>query len=490
MTRYEYIVIGSGAGGATIARTLVNAGKHVLMLERGDFVPREPQNWSPKDVFQLGRYVSKDEWLDRHGKPFQPQAHYNVGGATKFYGAALLRLRPYDFSGVPHTGGNSTPWPLSYADFEPWYSAAEQLYQVHGNHGEDFTEGPWSQQYPHPALPHEPRIQQLSDQLTAAGYHPFHAPSGVLLQQGGNCIRCSTCDGHPCRVAAKADAETIGIQPLIGNPNFTLVTNAEVLRLSTTDDKRRVSSVVVKQDGTTRTYSADTVILSAGAVNSAKILLWSDLANSSGEVGRNYMCHNSMAVMALGEHPNPTVFQKTLALHDWYYTFGSIQMIGKSTAEAMRGESPHLTAPLPDALLRKVASHAIDFWLMTEDLPLAENRVRLDASGRVRLLKVTQTGYVEMHGLYMKLKEIMHRAGMTEVFAKKDMPLAAVAHQAGTCKMGTDPASSVLDPFCKAHDLDNLYVVDASFMPSVGAVNPALTVIANALRVGSHLLGQ
>jgi choline dehydrogenase-like flavoprotein len=482
--KFEYIIIGSGAGGGTVASVLARAGKKILILERGDFLPREAENWDAKSVFEDGRYVSKDTWYDEKGKPFQPQSHYFVGGATKLYGAALFRLRPSDFGERAFSSGVSPAWPLSYADMEPWYSAAERMYQVHGEHGEDPTEGWWSRQYPHEPVPHAPRIALLAEELRAAGCRPFHAPSGVLLQQGGACVRCNTCDGFPCKVAGKADAETIAVRPVLDLPNVTLVTNAEVKHLVTSLNGKYISGVVVRHSDTSwDTYSADTVILSAGAVNSAKLLLQSRVANSSGQVGRNYMCHNSRAVMALDLKPNPAVFQKTLAVHDFYDTLGSIQMVGKSCAEAMRGES-RLAEMVPGWSLAKVAAHSIDFWLMSEDLPLPENRVTLTRDG-IKLAR-TGTNQFESGELYRELKHRLPRY----VMLGKNIPLAAVAHQAGTCKMGTDPATSVVDVNCKAHDLGNLYVVDASFMPSVGAVNPALTIMANALRVGNHLLRE
>jgi choline dehydrogenase-like flavoprotein len=485
MSDYEFIVIGSGAGGGTIANVLARAGRKILILERGGFLPQEPDNWSPKSVFEDGKYVSPDTWYDAHGKPFRPQSHYFVGGATKLYGAALFRLRPQDFGEIRRSSGISPAWPLSYDDMEPWYSEAEQMYQVHGEHGEDPTEGHSSQQYPHKPVPHSPRIAELASGLSAAGYHPFHAPSGVLLQQGGACIRCNTCDGFPCRVAGKADAETIAVRPILDLPNVTLITNAEVLYL--TDDGANVGSVIARVNGEIREYRTNhtaRVVLAAGAVNTAKLLLQSRTANSSGQVGRNYMCHNSRAVLALGLKPNTAMFQKTLAVHDFYDTLGSIQLLGKSCTEAMRGES-RLAETVPGWTLDKVAAHSVDFWLMTEDLPLPENRVTLAPDGNIRLAR-TETNRWESSALYDELKHMLPHY----VTVEKNIPLAAVAHQAGTCKIGEDPATSVLDVHCKAHDLDNLYVVDASFMPSVGAVNPALTVMANALRVGNHLLSR
>ena len=228
---YDVIIIGSGAGGGTLAYTLADSGKNILLLERGDFLPRELANWDAEPVFVKGRYISKDTWFDRDGKRFQPQVHYFVGGATKMYGAALYRLRPQDFGEIKHVDGISPAWPLSYADFEPWYSQAERLYQVHGNAGEDPTEGPRSEPYPWPAVSHEHRLQEISDHLAKGGYHPFHAPCGIMLNEAdrpaSTCIRCATCDGYPCLVHAKADAEVIAVRPLLGRPNVTLLRDAD-----------------------------------------------------------------------------------------------------------------------------------------------------------------------------------------------------------------------------------------------------------------------
>jgi choline dehydrogenase-like flavoprotein len=508
---YDVIIIGSGAGGGTLAHTLAGSGKSILLLERGGFLPRETDNWDPKPVFVDGRYISKDTWFGADGKPFQPQVHYFVGGATKLYGAALYRLRPEDFGELKHVDGASPAWPLSYDHFEPWYSRAEQLYQVHGNDGEDPTEGHRSQPYPWPAVSHEPRIQQIHDALGTGGYHPFHAPCGILLNEAerprSTCIRCAWCDGYPCMVHAKSDAEVIAVRPLLDRPNVTLVTHAEVTKLETDPSGRTVTGVVVSRDGQREVYTGDIVAVSAGAANSAKILLNSandqhpgGLANGSDQVGRNYMFHNCKAVVALAKEKNDTVFQKTLGINDFYlpskgyeWPMGNIQMIGKSNAEAMRGERPQLTKLSPQWTLSDVAEHAVDFWLTTEDLPNPDNRVTTDADGNVHLA-YTATNNDEAFRLYGELRKILNHTGMAEhhvlrknFYMDMNIPLAGCAHQAGTCRFGTDPATSVLDTNCKAHELDNLYVVDTSFFPSIGAVNPALTAMANAIRVGEHL---
>jgi choline dehydrogenase-like flavoprotein len=511
---YDVIIIGTGAGGGTLAHALADSGKRILLLERGDFLPREMDNWEPKPVFVDGKYISTDKWFDRDGKPFQPQVHYFVGGATKLYGAALYRLRPQDFGELKHASGISPAWPLSYDDFEPWYSKAEQLYHVHGNAGEDPTEGHRSAPYPWPAVSHEARIQQISDALDKGGYHPFHAPCGIMLDEASRpmstCIRCAWCDGYPCLVHAKADAEVIAVRPLLNRPNVTLVTGAEVTKLETDSSGRVVTGVVVSRDGGREIYQGDIVVVSAGAANSAKLLFNSatdahphGLANGSDQVGRNYMFHNCKAIVALSKEKNDTVFQKTLGINDFYlatkdyqWPMGNIQMIGKSNAEAMRGEQPEKTMFAPNWTLSDVAEHAVDFWLTTEDLPVPENRVTTDKEGNVHLA-YSSTNDDEADHLYGELKKILNHTGMAQhhvlrknFYMSMDVPVAGVAHQAGTCRFGTDPATSVLDTNCKAHELDNLYVVDTSFFPSIGAVNPALTVMANALRVGEHLISR
>src|SRR5262249_25826876 len=198
---YDVIIIGSGAGGGTLARHLAPSGKRILLLERGDWLPREQENWNAEEVFVRNRYVSRETWYNKDGQAFQPGVHYFVGGATKMYGAALYRLRREDFGEIKHYDGISPRWAISYDEMEPYYTKAEQMYQVHGARGEDPTEPPASGPYPHPAVTHEPRIQRLHDDLARAGYHPFHAPCGIMLDEQrmpfSTCIRCKDCDGFP-----------------------------------------------------------------------------------------------------------------------------------------------------------------------------------------------------------------------------------------------------------------------------------------------------
>jgi choline dehydrogenase-like flavoprotein len=501
MSDYDVIIIGTGAGGGTLAHRLATTGKRILLLERGDWLPRELENWSATDVFVDNRYVSPDTWYDGEGKPFQPQVHYFVGGATKLYGAALYRLRAEDFGALAHHDGVSPAWPIGYDELEPYYTEAERMYHVHGARGEDPTEPPSSAPYPFPALVHEPRIQQLSDDLAAAGYQPFHAPCGVMRDDAdppfSACIRCATCDGFPCLVHAKSDAEVLGVRPALEYPNVTLITDARVVRLESDTAGATVTGVVTESG---ERFRGDLVVVSCGAANSAALLLASGLANGSGQVGRNYMFHNSQAVLALSKDENPTVFQKTLGLNDFYfggpdadYPLGNIQMVGKSTAPMYRGEKPLETRLAPTWTLDRVARHAIDFWLSTEDLPRPDNRVTLRGDGSLALA-YTPTNEVPAQKLYEQLRSILGRLGLDHhhliprhAYLKNAIPVAGCAHQAGTCRFGTDPADSVLDVDCRAHEVDNLYVVDTSFFPSIGAVNPALTAMANALRVGDRI---
>ena len=518
--RFDVIIIGSGAGGGTLAYRLAPSGKRILLLERGDYLPLERDNWNSHAVFVKSRYRAAETWHDASGHQFHPGIQYYVGGNTKVYGAALFRLRKEDFGEVRHAGGLSPAWPLAYEDFEPYYTEAEHLYHVHGRHGADPTEPAASAEYKYPPVAHEPRIQELADDLTRLGYHPFPLPVGILLDEANGqplrtsrCIKCSAFDGFPCPILAKADAEVICVAPALAHGNVTLLTRAHVERLETSPSGREVTLVQVSREGRREQFAADIVVVACGAVNSAALLLRSandrhpqGLANGSGIVGRHYMRHHNSVLMAVSRTPNPTTFQKTLALNDfyfgapdWAYPLGHIQMMGKSDADMLRGEASGwhglVADALPGASLEMVAKHALDFWLMSEDLPQPDNRVTLDAQGGI-VLTVRDTNTEGHQRLVGALKRILNDLGCHDhllprsAYFGQNIPIGGTAHQCGTLRFGTDPANSVLDLNCKAHELDNLYVVDASFFPSAGAVNPSLTIIANALRVGDHLRGR
>jgi choline dehydrogenase-like flavoprotein len=518
---YDVVIIGTGAGGGTLAWKLAPSGKRILLLERGPYLPRERDIWDSDAVFLHAKYQSTEHWLDDDGHGFSPEQNYYVGGNTKFYGAALFRLRPEDFGEIQQHDGLSPAWPLSYQDFEPYYLEAEQLYHVHGQAGEDPTDGPRSADYPYPPIQHEARIQQLHDDLTGLGLHPSHIPLGILLDQDeageatrtSACIRCDRFDGFPCLVGGKADSQIVCVDPALDHPNVTLLTGAKVERLETDGAGRQVTAVVATMaDGSSARFSGDVVVVSCGALNSALVLLDSandkhprGLANASDQLGRNYVRHNNMAVMALSRSENPTRFQKTLAMNDWYlkgedwdYPWGSIQMLGKSDGEQVRAKAPHFVAwaakLAPRGMLADVANHGVDFWMASEDLPRPENRVTRDKDGTVRLALQKDNNVEALHRLRRKFDSMLEDLGFHKhshergVYFHEGMNIAATAHQAGTARFGTDPGSSVLDLNCKAHEVDNLYVVDSSFFVSIGAVNPTLTIIANSLRVGDHLL--
>ena len=459
------IVIGSGAGGGTLVHRLAPSGKRILLLERGDWLPREPQNWCAQDVFVDNRYVSEDTWYDAEtARPFQPQVHYFVGGATKLYGAALYRLRAEDFGELRHHDGISPAWPIGYDEMEPYYTQAEQLYQVHGARGEDPTEPPSSAPYPfpavspraaHPAARRRPRRGRATSRSTR--------PCGVMLNEDdmphSACVRCATCDGFPCLVHAKSDAEVLAVRPALEHPNVTLMTNARAVALDTNPAGTAVTEVVVERDGARETYSADIVVVSCGAANSAKLLLASasdkhpnGLANGSDQVGRNYMFHNSQAVLALSKEENPTVFQKTLGLNDFYFgsddfdfPLGNIQMVGKSSAPMYRGEKPLETklAPTADAREHRPPRGRL---LALHRGPAAARQPGHARPGRQRRLSYTPTNDEPKKRLYSELKSMLGHLGMhhdhlvpRHAYLKNEIPVAGVAHQAGTCRFGNDP---------------------------------------------------
>lgn len=505
---YDIIIIGTGAGGGTLAYKLASSGKKILLIERGDYLRREKENWSTKAVVLEGRYDNAENWLDHKGAEFKPGQHYFVGGNTKFYGAALLRLRAEDFGELRHHGGISPAWPVSYREFEPYYTQAEHLYHVHGNRGEDPTEPFASAPYRYPAVSHEPRIQEIVDGLKGLGHQPFHLPVGIRLDeqnmQKSACVRCSTCDGFPCLVNAKADAQTICVDPALEHPNVEMITRAYVARLTTDPTGRVVRQVHVERNGAQEVYSADIVVVAAGAINSAALLLRSasdqhprGLANSSDQVGRNYMAHTNSVMVAISRCENNTVFQKTMGLNDFYlksrdwdFPLGHISFVGKFDANIFAAGAPPFA---PGFTLDYVAKHAVEFWLTSEDLPDPNNRVTLSKQGQI-MLNYEPNNLTGHERLAAKLKDLLRHINCTDhiipmnAYIGKRMPLAKVAHQNGTLKFGLDPETSVLDTNCKAHDLDNLYAVDGGFFPSSSAVNPALTIMANALRVGDHLL--
>jgi len=305
-------------------------------------------------------------------------------------------------------------------------------------------------------------------------------------------------------VHAKADADINCVRPSVAtDANITLMTEMKATKLITDPTGKTIISVEATRGGETFSFTADIFVVAAGAINSAVLLLSSandkhsdGLGNSSGMVGRNLMKHNNAAMLAISTKPNPTKFQKTLAVNDFYwgdedfkFPMGHVQLMGKSNKDQLSPDAPFFT---PGLVLEEMASHSVDWWFTSEDLPLADNRVTVK-NGQI-YLQYTETNLKGFNRLKDKWADILKEVdGVSHfiphsLYLKKNIPLEGLAHQCGTCRFGNDPNTSVLDINCKAHDTENLYVVDGSFFPSSGAVNPSLTIIANALRVGEHLL--
>ncbi|HEY5617993.1 MAG TPA: GMC family oxidoreductase [Vicinamibacterales bacterium] len=493
--RYDVIIIGTGAGGGTMAHALSDSGARILVLERGDFVPREEENWSPEAVWKHLRYRVRERWIDRSGQEFQPYTHYCVGGNTKFWGSVLYRLRREDFQAMEHLDGLSPEWPIDYDTLEPYYDRAERLYHVRGQHGVDPSEAP-RRPFPYEAVPHARIMSEIVEQLRQQGLNPSSLPLGLLrLGQEGGCVLCSTCNSFPCKIHAKSDAEACCIHEAVRRPTVTLWTNALARRLVADSCGRKIEAVDVERNGKMVRVEAPLVIVSCGAVNSAALLQRSThakhpngLANSSGLVGRRYMAH--LATMMQSFHPfrqNDTVFQKTVGLNDFYlrgpdgYPLGQIQSQGRT-----HGVMAQTVAPwIPLWAYHAWVSRGVDWLVMSEDLPRNDNRVMVESDGRIRL-HYRPNNMTAHNRLVKEMKRILRRLGFWVVVAHSHRD-RNTTHQCGTLCFGTDPRSSVLDPYCRTHDVENLFVVDASFFPSSAAVNPALTIVAQALRVADHI---
>ncbi len=508
--QYDIIIIGTGSGGSTMAYKLAPTGKKILVLERGGFIPKEKENWDPHQVVTKGRYRPVEDWYDRDDKPFKPFIHYNVGGNSKMYGAALFRFRATDFEEVKHFGGVSPAWPLNYDAYENYYEQAEQLYSVHGKRGLDPTEPAARVAYPLPPLAYEPLIKDLDAKLRQIGLHPFPLPMGIKLPQDfahdEAPVILENFDGYPDLTDSKADGQVTCLRPALKNKNVTLLTNAYVEKLLTDTNGEKVTEAVVIINGEMIKFSADLFIVACGAVNSAALFLRSvneyhpdGLANASGQVGRNLMLHHNGCLVAFTKKKNDCVFQKSLGIADFYhgandseFPLGEIQLMGRNDPDTIMWIGETL---FPGKSYAELKEMSIDFWLTAEDLPASENRVTLRNDGTIKV-SYTRTNYTAFEKLKAKLKEIFTKLGELDAdyrdvqWGGYDLDVSGMSHQNGTMRFGSDPQTSVLDLNCKAHELENVYVVDASFFPSCGAFNPALTIAANALRVGDHLVNE
>jgi choline dehydrogenase-like flavoprotein len=501
---YDIVVIGTGAGGGTVARALAPSGARMLIVERGTFVPQEDENWSPIAVWKDLRYRATEEWIDDQGERFLPYTHYCVGGNTKFWGSVLYRLRREDFQALEHVDGTSPAWPIDYETLEPYYERAERLYHVHGGDGFDPTEPPRRSPYAHDAIPHARAMEEIVLRLRAQGLHPSPLPLGLINPgEEGGCVLCDTCNSFPCRVQAKSDADVLCVRDAVGRPNVTLWTDAFARRLLTDASGRRIEAVEIERGGEVHRVSAATVIVSCGAVNSAALLLRSaneahpnGLANSSGLVGKRYMAHLATMIEAvdLGQR-NETTFSKTIAINDYYlsgptggYPLGQIQAQGRTHGLMAKLHAPWWGRRIPLPIYDWWVRRGYDWLAMSEDLPRDDNCVTLDRSGRI-VLRYRQTNVQAHRDLVTEVKQILARIGL-RFPVTHSLGTSNTTHQCGTLCFGADPATSVLDPYCRSHDVPNLFVVDASFFPSSAAVNPGLTIAAQALRVADHIMAS
>jgi choline dehydrogenase-like flavoprotein len=512
---FDVVIVGSGAGGATLAQRLAPTGKSILILERGEHIPREADNWSAKAVFIENKYRTTEQWYDSRDKPFHPNCHYWVGGNTSFYGAALMRLREGDFHETQHKGGLSPAWPIDYQDLKPYYAEAEALWKVHGARGVDPAEAAGDPPYAYAAIPNDPGIERLKTHLETQGWHPFSLPLGVDRDEmhplTTPCIKCKTCGGYPCLLKAKCDARTRAVEPILGLPNVTLLTGRKAVRLETDASGRTITAVVTESHQGEETWSGDIVVVAAGAVNTAILLQASQnaahpngLANSSDQVGRNYVFHTLTAMVSLTLAPLDATFPKTLAVNDFYwkdpnggfdYPMGHIQLLEYMSGQTLEGQISQYLPPAlaPGFAFDAVADRLLSFLVISEDLPDPDNRVRLSADGRICVDYTHNNleGHDRLVGVLQKALDgfVSHSHPISQHHLEFSslLPLYGTAHQAGTVRFGSDPKSSVLDPWCKAHDVDNLYVVDSGFFVTSAAVNPTLTIVANAMRVGDHI---
>jgi len=476
-------IVGSGMGGATTAYGLAQAGIDCLVIERGDFVKKEDANWSAREIFINQRYKPNEKWIDHKGREFTPGVHYLVGGNTKVYGSSLPRFREQDFLETKHKEGISPAWPFSYADLEPYYCQAEQLYKVHGATGEDPTEPHRSQPFPYPALAHEKYISNLATKLTAAGVKPHSNAMGVDLKSDGKCIRCGTCDGFVCKLDAKSDAQTCALEPAIKTGKVKLETNLKVTKVVVKNGK--VDHLLAQREGLEVKIVAKKYVLSLGAVNTAALLLRSGaVANSSGLLGKNFMMHNNAHIAAFNvKSKNDVIFQKTLSFSDWYfdggsgYPLGAVQLIGKVQPIMMKSYA----TKVPLAILKFIADRSVEFVVMNEDLPDTSNRVEINSNGMIQIYRkaVNTSAHRE---LMQKTKKVLRKSGFQAIFVQP-FDISMNSHQCGTSVAGHDPKLSVVDQYCRTHDVENLYLIDSGFFPSSAAMNPALTIAAQALRV-------
>jgi choline dehydrogenase-like flavoprotein len=470
----EAVVVGTGLGGSSFAYGLSRRGFTTIIVDEGETIRTESADRSPIHYTAFGdkRYV---------------------GGLSKFYGASMYRLRQSDFAPTEMEAGVSPGWPIAYADLEPFYAEAERVYKVHGSSENDPTEPPRSSPWPYAPIPHQGPVRELVGRLTSLANVPVsHIPRSIDYDPGGagSCVLCRHCDGYFCPRDAKIDGEIGALRPAIKSGFVTLMTRTTSLRIITSPDGRHVEGVRVKRDGEEFTIHARVVAVSAGVMGTP-LLLWrsrtdqhpNGLGNESGNLGRNFGAHTMGWVFPLQLGVQRTPFhQKTFAIHayyssapDWPYPTGTIQSAGYIEPIGMSRRY----RPFVAALLQ----NSFHTFIMTEGLPSSETGFQL-SDGGVSLLCAPLQNIKTFSTLRARAIGLFRAAGYrvlaSRVFDER-------WHGVGTARMGTDPNTSVVDASCQAHDVEGLYVVDASALTSAGAVNTGLTIAANALRAAASV---
>lgn len=491
----DIVIIGSGVGGSSLACSLAETGKRIIILERGQHLKDSPEARDDASIFLKGFYKSSEEWEGTDGQKFLPGNYYYVGGNSKFFGAVMYRYRAEDFLPRPHMEGSSPGWPITYFDLEPWYEQAEELFQVRGSVGEDVTEPPRSSPYRYAPVPDEPPIADVRERLKRAGVHPVSLPLAIDIEKWLK--RAPTgWDAFPNTGMGKIDAEVGPLSRALSHPNVTLVTGAHVSRLETDLSGKEVTAAVFVKDGVEHRIVADVFAVAAGAVQSAALLLRSaneahptGLANSSDQVGRNFMNHNTTALLAIDPRAaNTAVYQKTLAFNDFYnadpetgHPLGNVQLLGHITGNILKANLPSV---VPLWMSRLIARYAYGWFLTSEDLPNPESRVMV-RNGQI-VMHWVRSNMKAHNELIKRSRAVMRKAGfpivLTHTFGRK-----TTSHQCGTARLGNNPKTSVVSPNCQSHDISNLYITDASVLPTSAAVNPALTVTALALKAGAAI---
>jgi len=515
-TRWDCVVVGTGMGGATLGHSLALAGRKVLFVERGRAHFRHADTlrgtypemaWSgtstnpgcsSSDLLCAGRFP--DSLLDDKHR-FIPMIGTGSGGSSALYGMAMERFLPSDFSPPHQADSHRQSWPIGYAELEPWYAKAESLYRVRG--GRDPVRPPAAPLPPAP--PPSRQAAELQQHFAHQGLHPYALPLACERVPG-----CTCCQGYLCPRDCKNDASRICLEPALEQASTALIDECEVLRLNA--DTRRVTGVVCRTGQHQFELDAQQVVLAAGALHTPSILLrsaserWPEgLSNRSGLVGRNLMRHFVDLYLVFtrvgGSHP-----MKEIGLTDFYDTefgrMGTIQSFGQLPPASMLADTlrddvaqvaPWATGivrtmkPLLTAAMEQLFQRGMLLAAIMEDSPSPDNRVVPGSPLQVR--------YQPADGDLQRLRLFREKVGQALrpyrfLRLQQAEKNAMLAHVCGTCRFGDDPTNSVLNRHNRSHELDNLYVVDASWFPSSGGTNPALTVAANALRVADHILGS